>query len=237
MPPPTKADTRKALNNIINLLKGSKTEEKPPEWESHVDFPGLGQLLSEIQQKQIEHKKVISELEILNNKVESVAKLRRLLWSDGDYLENAVKEAFNMLGFSEIRKIRSANLEDWIIDFRYVPKFKYGVFEIKGAEKRTSLANLTQCNKWVEDYLLDDKQVKGIFVPNQYRLADVEQSSKEREEFAPNEFEYARTREICILTSSEIFSALSAKTKGSQNLTREIIENKIADATGLCKLL
>lgn len=83
--------------------------------------------------------------------------------------------------------------------------------------------------------MLEDKKTKGIFVTNQYRLEDPRKSLKKREQFAQNEIRYAETREICILPSHEILYAVVEKLKGNPNITREFIENKIANAKGLCK--
>jgi hypothetical protein len=92
----------------------------------------------------------------------------------------AVRDAFVILGFPEIRKIRADNLEDWVFDFKHIKEYEHTVLEIKASEKRTSMADLTQCNKWAEDYLLEGKKVKGVFVVNQFRLNDLGKSAKER---------------------------------------------------------
>lgn len=85
--------------------------------------------------------------------------------------------------------------------------------------------------------MLEGKKAKGIFVPNQYRLEDIEKSKEKREHFESNELDYARTRDICILPSHEIFNAVVEKMKNNLNITRENIERKISEAKGLCKLV
>lgn len=234
LPPPTKVSPEEAIDLLINSYTNGILIEPPPQWEQEIELPGLHELENQIAQKEKEVEVLAKEIAKLKDKMTDITKLRRLLWADDGSLENAVKDAFIILGFSEIRKIRQPNLEDWVIDFKYNSEFKHGVFEIKGAEKHTSLADLTQCNKWVEDYLLDNIKVKGIFVPNQYRHMDVR---KRKLEFAPNEIEYAQTRGICILPSEEIFKAVREKLKENKLITREYIEKRIISTNGICKLI
>jgi len=236
LPPTTILSPEEAIDGLLNVLTGGEMTEPLPSWEQKIGFPGLDDLRTKIDEKEKRKETLVNEIEELASKIADVAKLRRLLWADGTPLENAVRDAFVILGFSEMRKIRAPNLEDWVMDFKYIDEFKHGVFEIKGAEKRTAMADLTQCNKWVEDYLLEKIKVKGIFVPNQHRRMDVRASTEKREHFEPNEIDYAQKREICILPTHEIFNTLTKKMNGNQEITRKSIEQKIASTNGLCKL-
>jgi len=237
LPPSTKITVEQAIDIMVNIFTGGELIESPPQWENKIDMPGLQEKERQIVQKEEEKKTLIKDIEELKNSKDNLIKFRRLLWTDGTPLENAVKDAFVTLGFSEIRKIREKNLEDWVIDFKFVPDYKHGVFEIKGSEKRTSLSDLNQCDKWVKDYLLEKNlQVKGIFVSNQYRRGDILTSLKQREHFEKNELKFARQREICILPSHEIFYAIVEKMKGNPQITRKFIEEKIAATNKVCKV-
>ena len=235
LPPPTKVTAERAIDIMVNILTGGELMESPPPWENKIDLPGLQDVQHQIVQREEEKETLIKDIERLRDKEDKLIKVRRLLWTKGTPLENIVKDAFVFLEFPEIRRIREENLEDWVIDFKFIPDYKHAVFEIKGADERTCLADLTQCNKWVEDYMLENKKVKGIFVPNQHRLSDIPKSQKKREHFEENEKDYARTREICILPSHEIFHAVAKKMRNAQ-ITRKFIEEKIASAKGICKL-
>jgi len=237
LPPPTKVNAEQAIDLIVNKLTGAELIESPPFWENMVDLPGLKDINEEIQGKEKEKEQIIEQIEELSRKRDDLIRFRRLLWTKGTPLENIVRDAFKLLGFHEIRKLREENLEDWVIEFEYTKRYQYGVFEIKGADERTSLADLTQCNKWVEDYLLENKKAKGIFIPNQYRLEDINKSLEKRERFEPNEKDYAETRDICILPAHEIFFAVVEKLKGNSNITRQYIEERIANTKGICKLI
>ncbi len=237
LPPPTIGSVEDNIDLLIDDLRGNtSTEHTGPNWELKIDVPGLADLSNQLSRRKEALHRLKANIKLLEDQIFEKSKLRRLLWSDGKQLEMAVKDAFIVLGFPEIRKIRAENLEDWVIDFKHVTSFKHAVFEVKASEKRTSMADLTQCNKWVEDYLLENMTVKGIFVSNQYRLIDVQKNRKERTQFAPNELEYARKREICILPACEIFDAVVKKLTLGDKFTREIVEKKIAAANGICTL-
>jgi hypothetical protein len=235
LPCPTKISVESAINSLIPLIsEDPEAAPAPPQWDKEIAVPGLTELETDLLTKQEEQKKIAEAISSVEIKINDKIKLRRLLWAEGiKVLEQAVKEAFIILGFGEIRKIRADNLEDWVIDFKYLQKYKHAVLEIKASEKRTSLGDLTQCNKWVEDYMLENTNVKGVFVPNQYRLEDIRTSYKKRDEFAPNELTYAKSREICILPTNSLFELVTQKLKSGDKPTRQSIEQKIADTNGL----
>lgn len=55
-----------------------------------------------------------------------------------------VRDAFILIGFPEIGKIRSPELEDWVFEFKTISDYDYGVIEVKGSDKRTALSDLVQ---------------------------------------------------------------------------------------------
>ena len=181
-----------------------------------------------------EHKKNVEQL---NNTRLELVKYRNLLWLKGHALEDIVTDAFKYLSFTDIRRERSADLEDGIFNFENSSEYEYGILEVKGSDARTSMADLTQCEKWVTDYLLENKKGKGIFIPNQHRLQKYPDSINDKKHFEPNEFDYAKTRKICILPTFEIFKAVTEKMNNNPEITRENIEKKILSSNGLCKLI
>lgn len=237
LPPPTRCKPEQAIDIILNTLTGGELVESPPQWETKIDLPGLQGVKNEIVKKETEKEILTKDIEKLKNRKDHLTKFRRLLWADGTPLENVVKDAFVTLGFPEIRKIRAKNQEDWVIDLKSLSEYKYGVFEVKGSEKRTSLSDMNQCDKWVKDYLLEKGlQVKGIFVSNQHRYGNIKNNLKQREHFEANELKFAKQREICILPSHEIFYAVVEKMKGNSKFTRKSIEEKIESSKDICKL-
>ena len=99
LPPPTKADTKRAIDLIINTLIGAELIEPPPAWESRIDIPGLETIEDKIQQKEREKEEITKEIERLQSEKDKLIRFRRLLWTKGPPLENAVRDAFIFFRF------------------------------------------------------------------------------------------------------------------------------------------
>ncbi|MDH5415553.1 MAG: hypothetical protein OEW87_15560, partial [Flavobacteriaceae bacterium] len=237
LPLPSEISPEEGIDILLGDILGTEIREIPPEWTNTVILPNLEETEAKIYELMAEINEKRNEIKHLEDIRLNLIEYRKLLWTKGTPLENIVEDAFKLLGFNEFRKERSDDLEDGIFDFQITSEYEHGVLEIKGSDTRTSLANLTQCNKWVEDYLLEGKQVKGIFIPNQYRLKKYPESQEDREHFEPNEHEYARSRGICIIPAYELFNAVVEKMKNNPEVTRENIEEKILSTNGLCRLV
>jgi hypothetical protein len=236
LPPSTKITSSDAIEVLVNSLIGQNIKEEPPDWIKRINLPHVAELDQQISEKLKiieEANKEIKQLEIDKTEIENH---KELLWVNDKPLENAVRDAFLLLGFGEIRPGRSKELEDLVIDFKTSKEFVHGVFEVKGREKKTSMADMNQCDKWVKEYFVtENKNVKGIFVPSQFRRTETE-DSKMRLKFEPNEIEFAKRFNLCVLPTVELFKAVVHVLKGNQ-LPREEIERKILEAKPICKLV
>ena len=235
LPPPTEVSPNEGIDIIVNHLVGVELKEPEPEWSQRIDLPGLQQIQSNIDQAEKELNELKNQIDELQTKKDGLVKFRTLLWTTGEPLNQAVKDAFILLGFEEIRRERTKNKEDWIIDFKF-HKPLIGLLEIKGVGKRTSQADIVQCNKWVDDYMIKGISAKGIFIPNQHRREDVKKTKSKRQHFEDNEIDFAKSRKICILPTHEIFNAVFEVLKGNKQMTRQFIEKTIIEADPLCEL-
>jgi len=236
LPPPTNITSSEAVNILVNTLVGVDTKEEEPEWSKKINLPQVSALIQQVASENKVIKEANMRIEQLNKRRTEIEKYKKLLWTNDKSLENAVRDAFVLLGFGEIRQGRSKELEDWIIDFKTTNEFVHGVIEVKSREKKTSLADMNQCDKWVKEYFIsENKKVKGIFIPNQFRRTEAEGSDL-RLKFEPNEIEFAKRFQLCVLPTVELFKAVVHVLKGN-NLTREEIENKILKADPICKLI
>jgi len=236
LPPPNKITSEAAVEVLVNSLVGLELKEGEPDWASKIQMPRVAEiekLLFKENEVIQEATKRIQKLELEKAKID---KHKKLLWTFDKPLELAVKDAFLVLGFGEIREGRSKELEDLVIDFKTTTEFVHGVMEVKGREKRTSMADMNQCDKWVKLYRLNEnKKVKGIFLPSQFRRTE-NLDSKKRLSFEKNEIDFAHDFNICVLPTSELFKAVVYILKGNK-LSRNEIEKKILEADPICKLL
>lgn len=232
--PPIEDKTDTTVNKILEILGRSsiRKEEPFPEWTNKITITNLKKTENELLKLDKEKQELETKINVVQKEKQKLQNHLKLLYTSGTSLEDAVYEAFKLLGFNDINQVREADLEDWVFKFNNSSDFDYGILEVKGSENRTSLANLTQCNKWVEDYLLENKKGKGIFVTNQHRLEEYPNSRQKKLHFEPNELDYARTRQICIIPSCVLFEAVNKALEGKAK-SRADLEKLIAETNGV----
>lgn len=234
LPPTTEILVVEGIKKLIQNLKSHAQDEKetPPEWVTRIPIHGIDMKIAELEKLNKDKEDLENKIQVTETEKQDLINHTQLLYSNGKHLEQSVFTAFKLLGIDNITKIREEDLEDWVFEFNNVKDFAYGIMEVKGSENRTSLANLTQCNKWVEDYLIESKKAKGIFVTNQHRLDEYPNSRQKKMHFEPNEIDYAKTRQICIIPSYVLFEAVNKALEGKVK-SRAEIEKLIAETNGI----
>jgi hypothetical protein len=232
LPPPTDVSVEEAIDIILNIYGKFTLHETLPDWISRVHLYGLDQIKTSFSELNARKHSLEQEIKTLEISRHNLMKYYRLLFSDGNSLENAVCDAFRTLGFEEIRKVREENKEDWILEFRTLQDFKYAVIEVKGSRTRTSQRDISQCDKWVSEYFGERQEfVKGIFIPNQHRLNEYSSSRGDRLHFEPAEVQFCEMRNICIIPSCVLFEAVNKALERRQ--PREDLEKLIAFHKGV----
>lgn len=236
LPPVTEGSTKDAINKIIEVYKKSTitNREPPPEWIAKVNLFGMSTIDNKIQELTQNKLKIETDLSKTIEEKKILENYYGLLYLQNAELEDCVQDAFKLLGFDEIKRIRSDELEDWVIDLPTINGVDHGIIEVKGRNAKTSQADIVQCNKWVDDYHLmtPPKTVKGILVSNQFRLEDFSSSKEKRTKFEPNEIKYAQGREICIIPSYVLFESVNKVLEG-KGKSREEIEKLIFETNGV----
>lgn len=229
LPPPTES-IETALDKILfRYGKTTSTEEHVPEWANKILLPTIKEKNTKIEELRSQQNTLQKQINVLENEKNTIQNHRKLLYSEETSLEDAVAEAFKLLGFDEIRQIREKNREDWIFEFKHEKQFKYGVIEVKASENRTKQNNIVQCSKWVDErFDIDNKISKGIFIPNQHRLQLYPKSKDDRSHFEPNEIAYTKMKSICIIPSFVLFEAVKDMLDGKKKSRKEI-EKLIAE--------
>ena len=219
------------INDILEIHGKKSDIESLPEWIDNIKLPEIIGIENKLRDFQNCKQKIENQIKDEEERKKELEVYYHLLTAKDNSLENSIFKAFNLLGFPEIRKERAENLEDWIVDFSS-PTYNVGVIEVKGSIHRTSLTNLTQCNKWVDEYFELKKMPKGIFIPNQCRLEKYPDSQSDRMHFEPNEIVYSEKKDICIIPSCIIFEAIT-KVLNGKSPNREKIEKQILNTKGV----
>ena len=232
--PPTKPELHiESVSIIIACLRNDY--EIPPSWWTSINVEGVSAIQNIINRLNEEKQTIEDSIKLYAQKEQQLTKYVGLLYSQGSQLEEIVKDAFLKLGFDEIGRNRGLNEEDWIINLTSIKGAKFGVIEVKGKDKTASLTDISQCHKWVEDYLRMDPSIstKGIFIINQFRLKNFVESIDQRNHFPPNALTYAQNREICIIPTHVLFNAVNEALKRSSKPNRASIEESIYDTNGV----
>lgn len=220
---------------MINTIVGEDFKEDEPTWLASVSLPRVDEINALVKTKNDLLEATSSEITVLEIKRNEIEKHKKLLWTYDTTLEDAVNAAFVTLGFNEIRPGRSKELEDLVMDIKHSGDYELFVLEVKGREKRTSMGDMNQTDKWVKQYRVkEEKKVKGVFVSCQFRRTEPLESEK-RIEYSDNEIEFAQDFGLSILPTAELFNAVKKHLNG-EGLTREQIESRLLSANPICNL-
>lgn len=231
--PPYTGPAEDAIGKILSVYgKTRASSEVPPPWAVGMSFYPLPNLEAQIKSLEGEKNRVQEKINALAGRKNELQSHLRLLYSSGSELECAVAGAFRILGFAEARRAGGGDSADVVFDMS-TSGYLHAVVEVKGVAKKTGLNHLLQCNRWADQQAdMDARTAKGIFVPNQYRRRDYPGSLNDRCKFEPNELDYAKKKDVCIIPSCALFEAVK-RVLGGQRADRRAIEAKIAGSGGM----
>ena len=230
--PPPSGSAYDGIERILSAYgKSSIHGEAPPPWAEKASPARANQLQAEIAKLREQRDQVQGRMDALARERGGVLEHGRLLYSKGAGLEAAVADAFRLLGL-EAEQAGGADEEDCVLTMG-AGGYARGVVEVKGADGRTRQQDIVQCGKWVDVwYAREGKLPKGVFVPNQHRMKEYPKSEQERLRFEPNELEYAKAKDVCIIPSCVLFEAVKRVLDGVEPDRAEIAA-RIAGTKGV----
>ena len=235
LPPPTEP-TGVAIERILSACgKAAPHAEAPPAWAERL-LPGpAGRHQARIAELEERKAKIQGEIDGLARQNGRILAHRRLLYSDGPELEDAVVEAFKALGFDDIERMGKADEEDAAFAMDGT-RYSRAVVEAKGAAKGAQLQHILQCTMWAaRRAAADGRPMKGILVSNQHRLKPYPKSSKIRMKIEPNQVEQAKMDDVCIIPSCALFEAVGKVLGGGAAPDRAGIAGRIAATKGVLR--
>lgn len=236
LPPPTEP-AHEAIGKILSVYgKTPLRAELPPAWAEQVPLGPAEAREAQMARLEDDKAKIQGEIDKLASENDKILAHRRLLYSRGSDLEDAVVQALRALGFDDAEPRGGADMEDAAFGMGSGAPYSRGVIEVKGANRGTQMRDIDQCNRWAKrrDGGDDDRPPKGIFVPNQHRLQPYPGSLKARIRMEPNQVEQAETNDICIIPSCVLFEAVR-RVLGGEAPDRAKIAGKIAATRGVLK--
>ena len=204
----------------------SKKKQRPaPEWITAYAVPGEGELQTslnenekKIQDLEIEKQKIIKEIEGKNY-------LKKLLYEQDDELEDAVKKAFEEIGF----KISKKGDIDWIAE----ADGKTSILEVTGMDKPIPIDKLRQLLEYAQTEENTEHTHDSAILVGNHCMNDPPE--KRKESFTEKAIKAANTNSICLLPTTELFQAVCGVREGK--ITQKEIRDKILSSNGVCKIL
>ena len=236
LPPPTEP-IGDAIGRILSALgKSAPHAEAPPAWAERLTLGRAGEYLERASRLEEDMARIQGEIDGLERQAGEILAHRRLLYSTGRELEDAVVQAFRALGFDDIEHMAGADEEDAAFGMGGGTPYSHGVIEVKGAGRGAQMQDINQCNRWTDqrDEGGGGRPSKGILVANQHRLEAYPESSKARMHVEPNQEERAILKDICIIPSCVLFEAVR-RVLGGEAPDRATTEAKIAATKGVLK--
>jgi hypothetical protein len=197
----------------------------PPEWLKNIETPGeqaISKVVVELNQR----------LEALENernknaqKLQEMTEIKKLLYEGDEVLEDAVKKAFEEIGFNLSKK----DDMDWVS----ASAEKGAILEVTGCENTIDIDKLRQLlNYLLNDYMETHNEKKAILVVNHFINVPVEGRG---DPFTEKVIKEADTHSMCLLTTAELFKAICAVREGK--LVAEDVKKRIMENTGICKIV
>jgi len=150
-----------AAAEILSQIHGFSVEPRSvPDWAENKRLPRQ----QEIIQKSHELKKEFKRLD----------RFKKLLYEDGEELEEAVLDAFDELGFETQPEVSGKR------DGAVLLNEKVFILETHGTENAIGVRKVDQLDRWVRDAEEDfeDREVEGLLVANAYRSQEPKNRSQ-----------------------------------------------------------
>ena len=231
LPPPTEP-IDDAIGRILSVYKPPPPAGAPPAWAERLSLGPAGRNRERIKDLEGRRAEMQGEIDELARQNGRILAHRRLLYSDGAELEDAVVEAFRVLGFDDIERMGSRDEEDAAFAMGGT-RYSRCAIEAKGAGKGTKMNHILQCSMWAEQRAAaENSPVKGVFVPNQHRHKPYPDSQVIRTRIEDNQLEHAERKDICIIPSCALYEAVG-RVLGGEAPDRARTAARIADSKGV----
>lgn len=220
LPPTSEIPIEKAIDYLLEGLKGGTKESTLPQWAENIKIYGEEVFLKEIEEKEELIRRLENELKNYESKLSELVKFKKLLTTDGEELEAIVKKAFELLDV-EVRDGPKGKEDKIIID----PDTNSEVpVEITGSKYSIPERKLNQLiGRLVDEERIEKIKCKshGVLVGNHYK--EIELGERGRP-FEPDVIKKAEVSKIGLLSTSELFKAVNAKLAGEEDKVKEFIK-------------
>ncbi len=214
------------ITEILAELLGKAVTVPVPSWTSDIVIPGIEKIDADIEERSKRIQLLSGEIEEFAKRKSMLLEYRKLVYAEGQSLEQIVKQCLEYLG--GVVGPRKYSDEEYVL----MVKGEEYIIEVKGITKSVSLAHLRQLMDYV--YIAEEKTgspIKGILIANPWReLSPGKRNGSSEPEFPDNVIRRATEAGAALLATRDLLNALIACMEGKAN--KEEVLAKIVSSTG-----
>lgn len=209
LPQATTVTSIEAVDLVLHRMLGVSGIKQAPEWSDRYRLPDEEAAAVYLESLRVEARELEERIETAEKRLSDEQRFKKLLYEQGDDLEEVVWEALEVLGATVHRPTVNTNEEDGRLED---PSGKTAMLEIKGRGSSIKLQDVRQLHDWMENAFHNEGwEGKGIFVANAY----LSQAPEQRQQpFPPNCIRAAERYRICLITSKELFNQVKVTQEG-----------------------
>lgn len=231
LPPTTEIDRKEAINMLIEDFWGIQQKTLPPEGIAKILVPGEDLLQQEIEKRNVKIQNLTTEISDLEKRKEELTQFKQLIYETGIPLEDICKLTLSKLG---------CDIDDSVEDFILTKGDKEAITEVKGRTRTILREDGSQLAQNRRNYAVQKRkgvrEVKAILLGNPWRLLlPLEERVKKDSFAAPHLINDAKTEEMALVTTVELFKAYCAFLEGK--ISSEEITERLFLGIGETKLV
>lgn len=202
LPRPTECSVEEAIDLLLKARYEIAQADRVPDWIDDFQLPNEAGPRDKMAEQEERITEAVRAFEDAKERAEDEGRYRKLLYETGeDVLEPIVRDALRELGASVADPVEKGR-EDGRLEW---PPEKRGMLEIKGRKGRLRVSDVRELDQWVRDALLEWPS-KGILIAC---LGKEDRPGRRSNLFPPNCVSLAQRTEIALLTTTQLYEALS----------------------------
>ena len=199
-------DIDEYVNAALDLVASLSAKKSPdlvptPSYIEKYQSPSESAFIAQRKALEKRSAEIAYELSEIDNALGAEYRRKRLFFSTGAPLEEAVREAFSLLGCAATAG--KPGRTDLVIEHQG----QIGVIEIKGVTKSAAESHAAQLEKWSSDYLIDHGvEPKPILIANTWIEID---PLERKDDFPDQMMEYCERRKHALLTGLQLYCCIA----------------------------
>lgn len=213
----------KPFVEALEWLVGGPQSENPPSWVKSMAVPGLEQVEAELEEADATLATAKESVGVISDSQNTLSSHRRLLWSEGSGFQEAVRAAFELLGFVTEHRPGKALIIKTDDTQLYV--------ETESATEQVAEWPYIRLQRRLEERLLSSgSQPRGIIVVSGQRARN---PSKRTQEFTDALGNASENYGYTLLTGQTMFALVQRALGGAEEADLTGIRRRLADHSGL----